>query len=50
MSIPVGVQAFATCSRTAWGPSPTHGGLSPDEAAVYIRRLSADKRYVREVC
>ncbi len=27
----------------------THGGLSPDEAAAYVRRLAADKRYVRDV-
>ncbi|MER6958411.1 hypothetical protein [Streptomyces sp. NPDC000618] len=26
-----------------------HGGLSPDEAAAYVRRLSADKRYLRDV-
>ncbi|MEU7414356.1 bifunctional nitrate reductase/sulfite reductase flavoprotein subunit alpha [Streptomyces sp. NPDC042638] len=27
----------------------THGGLDADEAAAYTRRLSADKRYVRDV-
>ncbi|MFF2330693.1 MULTISPECIES: molybdopterin-dependent oxidoreductase [unclassified Streptomyces] len=27
----------------------THGGLDTDEAADYVRRLSADKRYVRDV-
>ncbi len=27
----------------------THGGMHDDEAAAYVRRLSADKRYVRDV-
>ncbi|MFE0677122.1 molybdopterin-dependent oxidoreductase [Streptomyces sp. NPDC058867] len=27
----------------------THGGLGPEEAAAYVRRLAADKRYVRDV-
>lgn len=27
----------------------THGGTSPDEATTYVRRLAADKRYVRDV-
>ncbi|GAA4517396.1 hypothetical protein GCM10023191_089810 [Actinoallomurus oryzae] len=27
----------------------THGGLSPEAAAAYLRRLSAGKRYVRDV-
>ncbi|MFJ2405404.1 sulfite reductase, partial [Streptomyces xanthochromogenes] len=26
-----------------------HGGLPEDEAAAYVRRLAADKRYVRDV-
>ncbi|MEW1718229.1 bifunctional nitrate reductase/sulfite reductase flavoprotein subunit alpha [Streptomyces sp. NPDC093109] len=27
----------------------THGGMDTDEAAAYVRRLSTDKRYVRDV-
>ncbi|WP_035857327.1 bifunctional nitrate reductase/sulfite reductase flavoprotein subunit alpha [Cryptosporangium arvum] len=27
----------------------THGGLSPDEAAAYVKQLAADRRYVRDV-
>ncbi|KPC59081.1 bifunctional nitrate reductase/sulfite reductase flavoprotein subunit alpha [Streptomyces chattanoogensis] len=27
----------------------THGGLGPDEATAYVRRLAADKRYVRDI-
>lgn len=27
----------------------THGGMEHDEAAAYVRRLAADKRYVRDV-
>ncbi|WP_393063462.1 molybdopterin-dependent oxidoreductase [Streptomyces sp. LN549] len=27
----------------------THGGMENDEAAAYVRRLAADKRYVRDV-
>ncbi|GAB2895593.1 bifunctional nitrate reductase/sulfite reductase flavoprotein subunit alpha [Streptomyces mayteni] len=27
----------------------THGGLARDEAAAYVRRLAADRRYVRDV-
>ncbi|TDC77715.1 diflavin oxidoreductase, partial [Streptomyces hainanensis] len=27
----------------------THGGLQRDEAAAYVRRLAADRRYVRDV-
>ncbi|QHC22980.1 bifunctional nitrate reductase/sulfite reductase flavoprotein subunit alpha [Streptomyces sp. GS7] len=27
----------------------THGGMATDEATAYVRRLSADKRYVRDV-
>ncbi|GGU96112.1 bifunctional reductase [Streptomyces albospinus] len=27
----------------------THGGMDHDEATAYVRRLSADKRYVRDV-
>ncbi|MFI9757324.1 molybdopterin-dependent oxidoreductase [Streptomyces sp. NPDC051963] len=27
----------------------THGGMDTDEAAAYVRRLAADKRYVRDV-
>lgn len=26
-----------------------HGGLDPDTAAVYVKQLAADKRYVRDV-
>ncbi|MFD7711413.1 molybdopterin-dependent oxidoreductase [Streptomyces sp. NPDC059786] len=26
-----------------------HGGMEPDEAAAHVRRLAADKRYVRDV-
>jgi NADPH-dependent sulfite reductase flavoprotein alpha-component len=27
----------------------THGGLAPDAAAAYVKQLSADRRYVRDV-
>ncbi|MEU9336971.1 bifunctional nitrate reductase/sulfite reductase flavoprotein subunit alpha [Streptomyces sp. NPDC048290] len=27
----------------------THGGMGPEEAAAYVRRLAAEKRYVRDV-
>ncbi|GAA3297068.1 hypothetical protein GCM10020295_28580 [Streptomyces cinereospinus] len=27
----------------------THGGMNDDEATAYVRRLAADKRYVRDV-
>ncbi|MEW5356574.1 molybdopterin-dependent oxidoreductase [Streptomyces sp. 16-176A] len=27
----------------------THGGMDPEAAAAYVRRLSADRRYVRDV-
>ncbi|MCX5143501.1 molybdopterin-dependent oxidoreductase [Streptomyces sp. NBC_00338] len=27
----------------------THGGLGPDAAALYVKQLAADKRYVRDV-
>ncbi|MFJ3826282.1 hypothetical protein [Streptomyces nodosus] len=27
----------------------THGNMTPNEATAYVRRLSADKRYVRDV-
>ena len=27
----------------------THGGLAPEAAAVYVKQLAADKRYVRDV-
>ncbi|MEU4037919.1 hypothetical protein [Streptomyces collinus] len=26
-----------------------HGGMDADEAALYVRRLAADRRYVRDV-
>lgn len=26
-----------------------HGGIDADEAATYVRRLTADKRYVRDI-
>ncbi|QIY93025.1 hypothetical protein HEP87_00775 [Streptomyces sp. S1D4-11] len=30
------------------GIDAIHGGMDNDEATAYVRRLSADKRYVRD--
>jgi sulfite reductase alpha subunit-like flavoprotein len=35
--------------RTLRGIITTHGGLSEQAADTYVKRLSADKRYVRDV-
>ncbi|GGU82275.1 hypothetical protein GCM10010211_55320 [Streptomyces albospinus] len=37
------------CAGRGRDIAATHGGADTDEATAHVRRLSADKRYVRDV-